>query len=483
MKSVNVVLAASLLSVLVGAARAQSVNPGIEVVSNADKSLSIYGRGQMIGVVQNVPDPFRDHNRLYLFMRQARVGMKGKIGDTKFDTQFAFGGESANGSNTDLSLLDMVADVPLKFAGDDTWFKIGQFRVPYSREGLTDRGFMSFAERSVGNLGSYQARDYGLAVLATKGVWTGTIGTFSSGGRDVPQRYLPERLGLPYTAARFGYNDGYDDDIYHVMGTDINLKRTTKAVMLNGLYMQDTLIGHSSALQSRTIDKNLLMDAGFNPYINQGGPTAANPATQPLGTIAGTGTMHRGNLWYLGADAGIRHPIGPGKAVSGEVEVNWGGYQNRFGALHMVNWRAQGAYQVMPFEFGLRYGALSMDSKSGFLTTSATGTGSAAGGTVNRRINNELGVVIHEIDPSITWHYKGHNIKVVADLPIFLNCPLWYDRMGNVPAGAPNGSQPVGVYAFPDPTSTTQNSLLATPGNMTRRRTVVEARMMFQFMF
>src|SRR5581483_4973483 len=249
-------------------------------------SLNTYDRGQMIGVIENVPDPYRDHNRLYLFMKQARLGFKGHYDEVKFDTQFAFGGEDANGSNTDLSLLDFVADIRLNQVGlgEDSWFKIGQFRVPYSREGLTDRGYMNFAERSIANLGSYQSRDYGLAVMGTKGVWTGTFGTFSSGGRDVPQRYLPERLGVPYMVARFGYNDGIDEDIYHVVGTDLALKRTTKAAFFNAIYMQDTLIGHSSALQARTIDKNLLVDTGFNPYINQGGGAG-------LGTIAGTTSM------------------------------------------------------------------------------------------------------------------------------------------------------------------------------------------------
>lgn len=468
MNGIKGVLAAALLAgTLIPQAR------GLEVINNEKLGLNIHGRGQMIGVGQNVPDPYRDHNRIYLFMKQARLAFDGHYEDLKYETQFAFGGEDANGSNTDLSLLDFVADIPVKQLGDDAIFKVGQFRVPYSREGLTDRGFMSFGDRSVGNLGSYQSRDYGLAVMKTKGVWTGTLGTFSSGGRDVPQRYLPERLGVPYLATRFGYNDGVDEDIYHVIGTDLNLKRTTKAWMFNAIVGKDTLIGHSSALQSRTTDKNLLMDSGFNPYINQGGGSG-------LGTIAGTQTMQRGDFYWLGSDAVVRHPLSNGHAIEGEVEANWGGYQNRYGVVHMANARAQAAYQFHPFEVGLRYSVLSMDKKSGFLSSSATGTGTTAGAAVKQVVNNNLGAPIHEIDPSVTWHYKGHNMKVVTDFPIFLNCPLWYDNMGTA---APLGSQPLGAYAFPDPTSTTQNSILATPGNTTARRTVVEARMLFQFMF
>ncbi len=466
-RTMRLFAAAALIGTMIPSAH------GVELVKNDKLSVNTYGRAQMIGVGQYVPDPYRDHMRVYLFLKQARIGFRGLYEDVKFDTQFAFGGENANGSNNDLGLLDFVADIPLPKLGENAWFKIGQFRVPYSREGLTDTGYMDYGARSVANLASNQSRDYGLALMGTKGVWTGTIGTFSSGGRDVPQRYLPERFGLPYMVTRFGYNDGLDEDIYHVVSADLDVKRTVKAVMFNAIYMQDTLIGHSSALQTRTIDKNLLIDSGFNPYINAGGGPG-------LGTIGGTQTLQRGNMWFLGADAAIRHPLGTGKSVSGEVEGNWGGYQNRYGVIHIANARAQVAYQANPFSIGVRYGALFMDRKSGFLTTSATGTGSAAGGTVNRVINNNLAAPIHEITPAMTWHFKGHNMKIVADLPIYLNCPLWYDRMGTA---LPLGSQPVGAYAFPDPTSTTQNSLLATPGNSTARRTVVQGRMMFQFMF
>ncbi|MDE2237200.1 MAG: hypothetical protein KGK30_04875, partial [Elusimicrobia bacterium] len=305
----------------------------VEIVNNDAFGLDVYGREQMLGVLENVPDPYRDHNRLYLFQKQARIGFKGHYEDAfRYDAQFAFGGEDANGSNTDLSLLDFVADVPLDFGPKGTILKIGQFRVPYSREGLTDQGYALFTSRSIANLGSYQSRDYGLALLAASGKWTGTLGTFSSGGRDVPQRFLPERLGVPYLAARFGYNDGVDEDIYHVVGTDDHLTRTTKAAYFDAIYMQDTLIGHSSALQVRTIDKNLLVDSGFNPYIGAGpGDTAAN-----------TANMQRGNLYWLGGDAVLRHPLGVGSALEGEIEANWGGYQNRYGVIHLANARVQG---------------------------------------------------------------------------------------------------------------------------------------------
>jgi hypothetical protein len=436
---------------------------GVTLVSKDKLDLSMYGRGQMLGVYENVPDHIRDHNRVYLFMKEARLGWTGSYTDLmRFEVELAYGGEDANGSNTDLSLMNFVADIPIRKLGENAVFKIGQFRVPYSREGLGDEGFQNFAERSIANLATYQGRDYGIALMGTKGVWTGTLGTFSSGGRDVPQRYLPEQLGFPEVVARFGYNDGVDEDLYHVAGTDRDLKRTTKAFMFNGLYEQDTQIGHSTAINAKTSDKNLLIDPQFNPYINQGGPGQG----QSIGTAA---SLQRGNLWIVGGDAVVRHPLGGGRAVEGEAEANYGGYQNRFGVIHIASARAQGDYQFGPWEVGARYALLSMDKKAGFVSSSATGPSTTAG-PIKQSVSEGMGRPIHEITPSITYHFKGHRLKIVADAPIYLNCPIWYDNAD-------------GAYAMPDATSVDQGSVLATPGNNTVRRTVVEGRMLFQFQF
>jgi hypothetical protein len=58
-----------------------------------------------------------------------------------------------------------------------------------------------------------------------------------------------------------------------------------------------------------------------------------------------------------------------------------------------------------------------------------------------------------------------------------LNAPLWIDNAD-------------GTYVFADPTpsgattlTTDQGSVLQTVGNSTERRTIPEARVMFQFMF
>lgn len=438
MKRVMMTLAALWL---VSAARA------MDVVRSDRFDMDIMGRGQMIGVAQNVPDPVRDNNRIYLFLKQARLGISGRFEDLfKFETQFAYGGENANGSNTDLGMLDFVADVNLKPLGEDAIFKVGQFRVPYSREGLTNRGTMNFGERSIANMAQYQGRDYGIAVQKKAGNLIATFGTFSAGGRDVPQRYLPEVLGMPEIVARVGYNDGMDEDIYHVNGTDLELKRDGKAFYVNGLLMQDTLIGHGVVNNLRTIDKNLLIDSNYNPYIAAGPNNAAGSA----------GTLQRGWIWFVGGDAAVRKFLTEKKSLEGEVEANWGGYDNRYGALHIASFRAQGGLRVDPYSINVRWAGLLMDRQAGRLATSP-----------NRIVNGGVGAMMHEVTPSLVWNIKKHNLKVVADAPTYLNMPVFLEPG-------------VGGYVFADQPA--QNSYLAS-GGIARRSVVPTARLMFQFQF
>lgn len=417
----------------------------LPLVSNDKMQLDIHGRGQMIGVGEIVPDPKRDNARIYLFLKQARLGFTGRYEEVKFETMFAFGGENANGTNTDLGMLDFVADVPLKPLGEDTILKVGQFRVPFGREGLTDRGYMSFAERSIANMASYQGRDYGIALQKRRGGLIGTFGVFSGGGRDIPQRYLPEVLGRPETVLRFGYDDGVDEDIYHVKGTDLELKRTTKALYVNALYMQDTLIGHGTVMNLRTIDKNLLVNSSYNPYINAGPGRAA----------ATTGTADRGDIWFVGVDGAVRKPLGGDRAIEGEAELVRGGYQNRYGVQHIAAARAQGALRVGRYAVGLRWAGLMMDKRSAYLSA-------------GKYFSPAVGSVIHEITPSLTWHVKKHNLKLVADAPVYVNMPVYYDST-------------LGAYVFA--TQPDQVSVIAGNNNGTRRRTIPQARLMFQFMF
>jgi hypothetical protein len=457
------------------------LNNGVQVVSTYKNKLDIFGRAQLIGTGEIVPDPKAAHQRVYLFLNEARFGIKGQFEDLfKYEMQMNFGGESINGSNTDMSLLDMVADIPLRAMGENMIFKIGQFRVPYSREALTDEGYMDFTDPSIANAASFQGRDYGLALMDTFGNIRGTFGTFTGGGRNVPQRYLPEQIGIPYMVARVGYDDGADIDIYHVVGTDLDLKRDSKAFYVNAIYMADTRIGHSTALGVHTIDDNLLIDPNYNPYLKWGDTTASS------GALCSAITCERGQLFFLGTDGVVRHRIDENHSLEMEYETNWGGYQNRFGVIHIAGGRAQVQYRSGHLEYGLRYAILSMGDNAGFIVGSAAAAAqnpaysTQVGGSKTSGAyvyNEQMGTPIHEITPSVTYHFKNHHLKVVASVPLFLNAPLWIDKTD-------------GTYVFTDPTpsgattlTTDQGSVLQTVGNSTERKFIPEARVMFQYMF
>lgn len=419
---------------------------GFEIV-NTDKShLAIFGRLQVMGVGENVPDPVQHNNRVYLFLNEARLGFRGSYGGYKYELQTRMGGEEALGSDSALALLDAVVDVPVP-VGENTSVKIGQFRIPFSREGLTDTGYLPFNERSIQSMGFFMGRDYGLAIQSYQGKFAGTLGTFTGGGVDVPSHFLPEALGVPMIVARVGYNDGVDADIYHVVQTDLDLKRTEKAAYLNVLFMKDSTVGHSTLLNVRDeTDQNLLDSPNWNPYLGAGGSGVFPPGPTGFGA---------GDLFLMGGDFVYRTPVGQGKALNFEAEADWGGYQNQFGRLHEASGRVQAGYLFKPFETAFRYVVLLPDKNQG----------SGAPGNVS------LGsMAIHQLDPSATWYAKGQNVKIIFDAPIFLNMPVITEPF-------------TGSYVLSDfPISINASNLVNTPW-MLSRRTVTEARLMFQFMF
>ena len=58
--------------------------------------------------------------------------------------------------------------------------------------------------------------------------------------------------------ARVGIGD-LDDDAY-ALKNDLDPKTSKAAFFVNGLYTKDSLIGHSTVLNIRATDKNLLID-------------------------------------------------------------------------------------------------------------------------------------------------------------------------------------------------------------------------------
>ncbi len=431
MRSTIVFLPALLLAT--SAARAD-----IPVVSTNDAELKVGGMVQGLGFAQALDDPYKNDDRVFLFMKEARLRLSGRYGQVSFYSELALGGEDAIAATTGVSLglLDFYFNIPL--FTDKTYLKVGQFKVPYGREGLTYDAFTQMADTSIEYLGFKVGRDVGAAIVAQPGPFTLIGGIFTGGGRDVPpQHYLPEKLGVPMLAGRAGIGDVDDDPfILHQDDEGVTGKSATRgSFFVNALYMKDSLVGHSTVMNVKLIDKSLLIDGDWNPYI-------------------GKSPYDQGALSQLGADAAGRMPLGDAQ-LAGEVQFDWGRYANKYGSISMEGVRGQLGVIYGPFEIAARYAVLFPDSKFAYQGYSIVGSDQP----------------IQELTPAITWFLHGEQLKVVADLPILFHDPVFTEKDG-----------PTGIGSYVSTELPDEATVIASGGTAARQN-VVEARLMLQAQF
>ena len=425
------------LAILALAAATTAAASAVNVGDKENLKLNVGGYLQAIGVAENVPAQVRDENRLYLFLKEARIRFDGSIDKVPFEVMLATGGEDITpNTNAALGLLDFNFDVPL---GESDDVKIGQFHVPYGRERLTDDSTMSFGDRSIENLGFSWNRDYGVALTTTKGNLTGTFAVMTGGGRDIPQRYLPEELGTPMLATRFGYNDGIDKDVYHVTGRDTSPDRAHKAFFVNALYIKDSSIGHSTVVNVRATDKNLLINGNYNPFIGK--------APFSLSTI-----------WQAGADGAWRAPFANG-AINVEGQVDVSHFDNDYGTLRLSGGRLQVGYSRGDWELGVRLAALHLDKKMAYV----------ANGVANQIVRE--GGALKELTPSITYHLQ-RNVSIVADAPYLPDMLVFQE----------NGIGSYVMYEQPDQVTVIKPGTTTGTGRVIRAN-VQQARLMVQLSF
>lgn len=307
----------------------------IELVKKDDASFNLGGRFQLFGVGERVTDPYKENNRIFLFLKQARISASGTLEDYKFYTEWAMGGEEAvKNLNSSVSLLDFRADIPMS---EFTYLRLGQFKTPFGREALTEDGSLNFSDRSINNLVGVLGRDVGFAgVLQQKG-FMGTLGVFTGGGRDNPERYLPEQLGIPMLVARIGYDSqGIDPYSYKSSGARDEDEDSFSA-FLNLAYMEDTRLGHSTVLNIKTTDRSLLLNPNWNPYLAQ------TPYS-------------RSRVFQASADIQKRFPIGNFIGTS-EIEYTHAEFSNDLGKLQVNGARVMGSVWLNPYEVSARYAA------------------------------------------------------------------------------------------------------------------------------
>lgn len=405
--------------------------------STPGMDLSIHGRLQTIGFLQSLKDNFQDKTRVYLFLKQARLGVNGKYEDVGFDLQLAFGGEEevkAPSPGVALSLLDLSVDVPLI---ESFYVKVGQYKVPYGREALTNSGFLQFNDRSIQYLGFKLGRDVGVAVHGKIDNFASAVGVFTGGGRDVPIRYIPQQLGFPMVVVRAGYTS-LQEDMFNLKQAGYGLEGEGVAWFINGLYTEDSRVGHSTALNVKLSDKSLLLNSNWNPYI-------------------GRRPMERGKFWQVGTDFAFRTAMSGETFFVGEAEANFGVYSNVYGKIKLSGGRAQVGMYNHPFDVALRYAVLIPDKNFGYRSSL---------GSVYSIIDSKP---IQELTLGATYFIKNERLKVGVDFPVLFGVPVVVE---------PN----IGSYVLTEQPD--QTSVLAPPtGGTIERQTVVEARMQLQFMF
>lgn len=422
-------VAATLAAMLLGAS---GIAHGAEVLKTDRATMDVGGRLQLLGFGQNLKDGSQSDQRFYLFLKQGRLSVSGNVDDWRYKVQLAFGGEDEikATSGISLGLLDMYVDIPVPVLGK-SYVRVGQFKVPYSRERLTDSGSLLFADRSVQNQAFRMGRDVGATFFTQAGPVVGGLGIFTGGGRDIPERYLPQTLGSPMVVLRVGYDGGLGEDVFAMPTAPAQPPDSAHvAFFVNGLYVKDSRVGHSTVFNVRAAERSLLTNTNWNPYLSQA-------------------PFNLGKLWQIGADAVVRAPVGPGVA-SAEVEGNFGVYQNDYGDLRVPGGRAQVAYSWKPVDVALRYSFILPDQH--FAVGEAPITGTRA---------------IQEVTPSLSYTFPHFPAKIVADLPIQLGTPVIFEDT-------------VGSYLLTEQPD--QTALLKKSAPITRQN-VVEARLMVQASF
>jgi hypothetical protein len=400
-------------------------------------NLDFGGLAQVLGLAQVVDDPYQSHDRVYLFMPKARIRFDGSYDRYSFNLQLAMGGEDLINSTSGISygLLDLAFNLPVTSDGK-TYFKVGQFLVPYGREQLTDPGFQNFADVSMVQNGFIVGRDVGLAIVTQRGLFSLVGGVFTGGGRDIPpNHYLPQKLGVPELAARIGIGT-LEEDPFYLRQTDLNISSTKYKVSVSGLYTHDTLLGHSTVLNIKSVDKSLLLDSNWNPFIG-----------------GGVGKFSQGDWAMAEADVAVRSPLSNGWLIDGEAQADYAHYGNANGNIDIWGARAQGSVVHGPIQLALRYDVLVPSSQF------ANGAGVQITGSRP----------IHEVTPAATYYVAGSKLKVILDAPILINAPVFTE---------PKVGQYVGTQ-LPDQVSVVGGKTGGTVG----RQTVPQARLMFQGQF
>src|SRR5579864_310874 len=111
MKLTLALLAALTLAVVLAAA--PTAASAATLFQNDDVTVNMHAYAQGVAVAQDVPDDVRSKDRLYLFVKEARLRWDGTLYGSSFDIMLAPGAEDLTpNTNSALGLLDFSFEVP-----------------------------------------------------------------------------------------------------------------------------------------------------------------------------------------------------------------------------------------------------------------------------------------------------------------------------------------------------------------------------------
>ena len=363
----------------------------VEVINKNGAKLDVGGRLQTIGTIQYVDGVARDKTRLYLFNEQSRLGVKADINDFKYVMEVAFGGEetakpqygvATSPLNSNLSLQDFYSDFP--YIGGR--IRVGQFKPALNRESLASDDNSMFAKRSLQNMAVEWGRDVGAAYYSKFAGLDYTLGIFTGGGANIPERYIPEVMKIPMIAFKIGINNGLDSDIYTpAKRSTYKVDGVKSAFYLNGFYTEDSLVGHGTVLSLKYSQRSLIINTLYNPFL-----------------VKNTNAT----LLQVGAEGAYLMPWGKNAALSIESELNYTSYQNDLGNATIIGGLAQALINEKDISYGARFSVM---RPSMYMTN--------IGG-------HEY---IYEFTPTFIANLNGDNAKIILDAPMLFNTLLATD--------------------------------------------------------
>ncbi|MDZ7724398.1 MAG: porin [candidate division KSB1 bacterium] len=355
-----------------------------EILNNKDTELNLGGRIQSYGVMELIPDEISDYPRILLFVRDTRLRLDGRYNNMNYELEVMLGGEADNlinrpnrGDAASQPITALLMDAWGEFSlTENLALRAGQFKVPYSRENLTEGADLQFTNRSINHRALNVGRDTGVMLHGSKDNKFAAFALLTGGGINQRVRYIPVKMGFPMTVLRLGYNT-LDSNPLEVK--EFYPEKEGVAVYANALYVKDTNVGHGSVLSMRQHESSYIL-SGWNPYLS--------------GEYGET-------LTQFGADVAVQKKAS-GSLLSLGAEFNYGTYEGDAGSTSMSAATARAGLMVNDWlQLGARFSMFTPDEEIAFL--------------------DNKGVQIFA--PAVTCHFN-ENLKLKMDLPIMLNAPL-----------------------------------------------------------